>query len=774
MINIDSFNAFTVLSPWKGGNDLVLNQSQTMISETKEYLQMNSDELCKHLVSFAMSDIKSKEVIEELKQDERYTSDYEFRAIVDFSDILSDTLTPQKRDRDWTKRIMRCIDIIERASALEMWELLAKAWNSLAVSYSNMQMFEHALESYSHALHVEATHGICKLSPVIYSNMVLIFIHIEEIDKGLKYIENAVKLLEENKEDTTTYWSKYVTIYTTYLYLKIRKKQYQKSELQTFYDRIMEVDIDKLSYQGKMSRLNAEFYYGFFHYDSKHLSEVLDRIKSELGERAFIIYCHECIDFSKYIRRDDSAYVQELIDLEAQGIVNTPLSNLKTYDILTNYYQNRKNQAKISEFQRKYIADVKVYLKEIHELQNHAIQTIEDLVIGNEYKKHENVEKTEFKLIVEETLKTKRKLEKAYDRIAVVGELGRKISSTTDLNEVISTIHRIIKEHVPMDFFTLMYGEQTFLRSLAVYFQDVVYDEVEIPLDDENSSMAQCYLKKEIIKFNEHIDVKSSRTAVFGDEESGKRSPEMISCIFIPLVVGQKVIGVFSVQSSQENAYDGETFEFLREIEPYLAIALNNAVKSKIIEKEIERRKKIQQELEEANAILEQISSMDGLTQISNRRDFEENFNKISKKAMETKRSIAVFMLDIDYFKRYNDTYGHFEGDKILKQVAKTFRKNLESIRGLSARFGGEEFIGAAIGLSVEQAKAIAKKMCEDISVQRIEHKVVPLKYLTVSVGVAITQNVDADIRSDLMRQADECLYKAKHSGRNQFVFDEI
>lgn len=744
------------------------------MSETKEFLKMNSDQLCEHLISFSMSDLKSKDVILELKQEERYISDYEFRALVDFSEILADTLIQRTGNKDWANRIMRCIDIIDRASALEMWELLAKAWNSLAVSYSNMEMFERALESYSHALRVEESHGICKISPVIYSNMVLIFVHIDEIDKGLKYIRNAVRLLEENKEDSRVYWSKYVSIYTTYLYLRIRKKQYEKSDVQEFYDKIMSVDVDKLSYQGRVSRLNAQFYYGFFHYESAKLQALLEEIRLELGDKSYIVYCHECIEFSKYIQRDPQPYIEDLIQIEEKGIKHSSLGNLKTYHFLMKYYEKKEDEKKLSECRIKYIENSKEHLKGISELQSHAIQTIEELVIGDEIRIRNHMENVEFKLIAEETLKTKRKLEKAYERIAIVGELGRKIASTTDLNEVISTIHRIIKEHVPVDFFALMYAEEKCLRSVALYFQDVIQDEVEIPLDDEKSSFAQCYAHKEIIKFNEAIDINSSRTAVFEDSRTGESSEMMISCIFIPLIVAQKVIGVFSIQSSQENAYDGDTFEFLREIEPYLAIALNNAVKSRVIEKEIENRKKIQRELEEANAILERISSMDGLTQISSRRDFEDKFKEMLLKAMDLKQSVSVFMLDIDYFKKYNDTYGHFEGDKILKMVARVFRNNLDSIQGLSARFGGEEFIGAAIGLNSKQAKTIAQKICEDISKDGVEHRVVPLGHVTASVGVAMTKDVSMDIKSDLMRYADECLYSAKSSGRNTFVFKEV
>ncbi|MDO4798945.1 MAG: GGDEF domain-containing protein [Bacillota bacterium] len=178
--------------------------------------------------------------------------------------------------------------------------------------------------------------------------------------------------------------------------------------------------------------------------------------------------------------------------------------------------------------------------------------------------------------------------------------------------------------------------------------------------------------------------------------------------------------------------------------------------------------------LQEAYNKLEKISSMDGLTQISSRREFEKRFLEQLSKAEREKQSVAVYMVDIDNFKVYNDTYGHLEGDEVLKAVARIFRENLDGSGGLSARFGGEEFIGAIAGLSEEQSERIGEKILRDIQALGIENRSVPLGVITVSVGIAFAETIRSGQRSELMRLADISLYEAKNTGKNRAVLRRI
>ena len=256
------------------------------------------------------------------------------------------------------------------------------------------------------------------------------------------------------------------------------------------------------------------------------------------------------------------------------------------------------------------------------------------------------------------------------------------------------------------------------------------------------------------------------------------------SALFMPMEVNGRVIGACSIQSGGRNLYQETQIEFLKALLPYLSIALNNAMYSLRLEKEvkirIEAQKNLEEtnreleetnrKLEEANRKLEQLSLMDGLTQIGNRRDFEHRVMQLFERSSSEKLNIGILMLDIDNFKKYNDTYGHLEGDEALKAVARVIRRNLERVEGLSARFGGEEFIGACIGLDFKEMEALANQIRSDVFELNIEHRESPLQRLTVSVGVAFADLADSSWKSALMRWADVCLYQAKTGGKNQVV----
>lgn len=176
---------------------------------------------------------------------------------------------------------------------------------------------------------------------------------------------------------------------------------------------------------------------------------------------------------------------------------------------------------------------------------------------------------------------------------------------------------------------------------------------------------------------------------------------------------------------------------------------------------------KTKNRLQEAYNKLEKISSMDGLTDISSRREFESRFLDILVRAKKTHQNVAVFMADIDNFKLYNDTFGHLEGDEVLKSVATVFRLALEEIHGISARFGGEEFIGACIGLDETECFEVGEKIRKGIRDIGIDHPKSPFGCVTVSVGIAWAGTAGVTRRSEIMRLADETLYMAKDSGKD-------
>lgn len=176
-------------------------------------------------------------------------------------------------------------------------------------------------------------------------------------------------------------------------------------------------------------------------------------------------------------------------------------------------------------------------------------------------------------------------------------------------------------------------------------------------------------------------------------------------------------------------------------------------------------------ELSEANRKLQQISEIDGLTGIANRRKFDIELDKEWRQAIREKRPLALLMFDIDHFKEYNDQYGHQEGDRCIQRVAGVLNSSMQRSGDLVARYGGEEFVAILPGLSSTPAEKIAERIrlaVENMKLPRSGN--VSAQIVTISIGVASCVPNQNEQSSILLQQADASLYRAKHEGRNRVV----
>jgi diguanylate cyclase (GGDEF)-like protein len=180
-------------------------------------------------------------------------------------------------------------------------------------------------------------------------------------------------------------------------------------------------------------------------------------------------------------------------------------------------------------------------------------------------------------------------------------------------------------------------------------------------------------------------------------------------------------------------------------------------------------------ELKISNKKLENASFTDSLTNLYNRRYFNMLYERELRRAKRTKADIAFMMLDIDYFKQYNDTYGHLEGDQALKSVAKTLKEVFKRPSDYVFRLGGEEFGVLIIGNEPTMAEFMASKTITAITDMQIPHASSQVSdFLSVSIGL-VTTVPSSDMNDEkLLSLADKNLYRAKESGRNRFVSSGI
>ena len=189
---------------------------------------------------------------------------------------------------------------------------------------------------------------------------------------------------------------------------------------------------------------------------------------------------------------------------------------------------------------------------------------------------------------------------------------------------------------------------------------------------------------------------------------------------------------------------------------------------------DISERKKQEQELETLKKQLEEYSYQDGLTGIANRRFFEDSYQREWLNAQREQQPLTLILLDIDYFKQYNDHNGHLLGDACLKQIAQILKKSVSRPRDLVARFGGEEFVLILPDTSQASAIEVVERILQSIRTADICHSSSPLdQRLSVSLGVKTIIPTQKNDKMAFLKEVDQNLYLAKERGRNGYVIQD-
>jgi diguanylate cyclase (GGDEF)-like protein len=173
--------------------------------------------------------------------------------------------------------------------------------------------------------------------------------------------------------------------------------------------------------------------------------------------------------------------------------------------------------------------------------------------------------------------------------------------------------------------------------------------------------------------------------------------------------------------------------------------------------------------LEASNIRLAGLASTDSLTGLANRRSFDEHLQREWARAGRTQEPLALIILDLDFFKQYNDQYGHIAGDECLKLVAKALQEG-RRVTDLAARIGGEEFSLLLTDTQIEGAMSVAETVRDRIEMLQLPHAKSPMGVVTASFGAAAATAGGTQTTEDLMRAADRALYEAKRQGRNRVV----
>lgn len=265
-----------------------------------------------------------------------------------------------------------------------------------------------------------------------------------------------------------------------------------------------------------------------------------------------------------------------------------------------------------------------------------------------------------------------------------------------------------------------------------------------LPFDKEQNIISKVIKDKEHLYINDIKQYKGSFKVLDSMDGSIRSTTAMRSVIYIPLYDDMEVFGIITIQSSRENAYSQEDIDLMEIIASFASVAIRNLTKSKQ---------------------LNLLSSRDPLTNLYNRRALQD---KVHHMASER---VAMLFIDIDYFKEYNDYYGHLKGDECIQTVANVLKETLDK-DDFIARYGGDEFIIVLKDTTSKSLTKSANALKEKMDQIKIEHKNSKITdHVTLSIGAANMQLTKDSSIDDILHITDRALYEAKARGRNQIAF---
>ncbi len=325
------------------------------------------------------------------------------------------------------------------------------------------------------------------------------------------------------------------------------------------------------------------------------------------------------------------------------------------------------------------------------------------------------------------------------------------------------------------------------LARIYTFFQEVIpFDRIGCALIDEKRENVTAYWVKFTYNENPRIDtgysapikgssletiINTGKPRILNDlelylaehpeSESTRRivAEGIRSSLTCPLIAEGKPVGFLFFSSREKNTYQ----HLHQEIFLYLAGQVAQIIeKSRLYQKIIDLNKNLQ----DAYQQLQERASRDSLTGVLNRGAILEHFSQQLQHARTNQLNLAVIMLDIDHFKRLNDTYGHVNGDIVLRNVASILREGTPA-PGRCGRYGGEEFLLVLSEEVAERASEVAEKIRKTLAESFVNLDGTPVQ-VTASLGVALLREQPQASTTELIELADSRLYLAKQNGRNQ------
>ncbi|WP_129078506.1 GGDEF domain-containing protein [Anaerobacillus alkaliphilus] len=656
------------------------------------------------------------------------------------------------------KALERLLDGLTRVRKLnDELEYEVEFLNALGNVNLYTKIYDRALEYYGQALNLATAIKYDKLIAGLLNNIGEIHYQLHDYTISLKYYEDSLKKFEE-QGDRVAQTVPLINLGAANLSIE------NYAEAEKYFRRCLQISIeekDGLRESGVLHQLGRLAYKRGNLQEAEDFYEQCVQLNREVGDAFLDVELY--IDYY-YLARDLNdvergiTYLNQSLEFAEKIKAKAFISNICS--LLAECYEDVGDINKTIFYYKKFHNQTKevTRLEQESKLRGVAVQL----------KAEESQRKNKaFEILTKELEQKTQELSRSYSQMKIISEIGQSITSTLDVKKVFRRIYESINSLMDATVLGIgIYNKQKEAIEYKLYIEEGENAPVfDIPIRSKSSWAVWCFKNKQEIMINdverEYSKYLEGMASTFGKIRS--------SIIFCPLILEEEIIGVVTVQSKEKNAYDQHALDSIRALVSYIVIALNNAEKSQKLAEEITIRKQSQVELVELNNKLIKISELDGLTEIANRRRFDQLYIEEWERARRDQLPLSVILIDVDQFKEYNDHYGHQEGDQVLCSVAKTLKSVPKRPTDFVARYGGDEFVAVIPNTDIEGAIKVAENMIKNIVSLQISHEYSKVaNYITLTVGAStITPQLGMD-REELLRMADKALYRAKENGRNR------
>jgi len=610
------------------------------------------------------------------------------------------------------------------------------------------------LDYYNQGLNLAISSGFKEDYSDFYNNIGSIYSDIQDHDRSIKYFNRALKYVQGNSSKDSIMMINLAEAY-------IHKKDYQLA----------------LKYLENGKKILNDYQAGFL---SAYLNSAFGKYYKAIREYGKAI--QSILKSNDIYKKTNTEYrgISDYILLsDIYGAIDSPTKEmdflLKAFE-LSKKYNDFSNAAKITSllaekyFLRENYDEASIYFKKYHDYtkKREEILQKQKLNLVRTKERIKTIEK-ERNIVTEKN----EELTQLNERFELINKIGKEITSDLDFRNVSYKINSLLLDFLSIDFLIIssLNAEKTTLKYLEIDntnpTETAIIDE-ETLLED---TLAKWVLENNDIIFslNYKKEYKKYKKILEGNLED---APD--SVIFLPLTLKDSVIGFFSIQSKKNNAYSEKDLDFLSTLAPFISIALENSITSAELKNEVEHNRKIKKRLEQANKKLRILSNYDDLTNLPNRRYLFNYLEKEINLSFRQKKPLTLLIIDIDFFKEYNDNYGHIKGDHCLKTIAQLLNSALKRKSDFVARYGGDEFIIILPNTEKQGAMNIIAEIKKAMDFANIEHNYSQVKStITLSIGGHTTFGYKKYKPEILIKEADDSLYWIKNQGRNDYLITE-